>query len=232
MVLRTDFPVVVDWESQLRRQACFLAQLEIVSESGVRSMVASDGTWTFTNDGPIRASDIYMGENYDARLEMPGWDEADYNDARWLPAIEDPRDVRIDWNSGPPVRCIETRRPETVQRLADGRWLVDWGQNLVGWEVLRLSGLPRGTEITIRHGEMLNADGSVHTDNLRGARAQSVYYSRGEEEQVYEPLFTFYGFRYTEIENLRARCGSRIYFAASSIPRWSARGHLSVPIHC
>lgn len=177
----------------------FLAQLEVEMEDGSTQTIISDGDWQFSNNGQLRASDIYMGENYDARMELPGWNKAGYDGRQWFPAVIDERKVRIDWNSGLPVRRIEERKPVMISQPFPGVWVADMGQNLTGREKIVVRNAPAGTEIYLKHGEMLNNDGSVYTDNMRGARASTQYIARGDMEEIYEPSFTFYGFRYLEI---------------------------------
>src|SRR5215218_10696923 len=74
----------------------------------------------------------------------------------------------------------------------------DLGKNMVGWVRLRVEG-EAGTLITLRHAEALNPDGTIYTTNLRSARATDRYVLKGEGEEVYEPRFTFHGFRYVEV---------------------------------
>ena len=177
----------------------FLAQLEVELEDGSTQTITSGSDWRFSNNGPVRASDIYMGENYDARMELPGWNCAGYDDSQWFPSVVDERKIRIDWNSGLPVRRIEERKPVLISQPSPGIWVVDMGQNITGREKMVVRNAPAGTEIYVKHGEMLKNDGTVYIDNLRGARAATQYIAAGGAEEIYEPLFTFYGFRYLEI---------------------------------
>jgi alpha-L-rhamnosidase len=175
------------------------AQLEIVFQDGSRESILTDDTWTATNNGPIIASDIYMGEVYDARKEQSIWAFEGIVDSVWEKVIEKqfPKDHLVA-SYGPPVRKIEEIKPKKISASKDGKYIVDMGQNMVGWIRLKVSG-KSGTKITIRHTEALDKHGGFYTDNLRSAKQTNVYICRGDEEEVYEPHFTFQGFRFIEI---------------------------------
>jgi alpha-L-rhamnosidase len=87
-------------------------------------------------------------------------------------------------------------------------YLFDLGQNFAGVARLRVEG-KRGQTITLRFGERLNPDGTLYTENLRGARAVDTYICRGGGVETWEPRFTFHGFQYVEVSGLRARPGKR-----------------------
>ena len=103
---------------------------------------------------------------------------------------------------GEPVRVMRTLPAQSVTEPAPGVRVIDFGQNLVGWVKFRVNGRA-GQKLVVRHGEMLNADGTVYTENLRSARATDMFYLKGGEETL-EPRFTFHGFRYAEITGLDA----------------------------
>ncbi|GFZ92038.1 alpha-L-rhamnosidase [Paenibacillus marchantiophytorum] len=176
----------------------FLMQVHIDYVDGTRDSVLTDASWK-TSRGPIVYSDMILGETYDARLEKEGWDSPCYADADW----ETP-DVRPGYNGllvaavEPPIRITETMRPLTVRQTAAGTYIYDMGQNMVGWTELRVKG-ERGTKVTVSHAEMLNPDGTMYLDNLRVAVQQENYILKGKDVEVYEPRFTFHGFRYVEL---------------------------------
>jgi alpha-L-rhamnosidase len=181
-----------------------LAQLEITLQDGSTQSVPSDGSW-MVGFGPITHSDFLMGEAYDARKEIPGWNAPGFDAASWLPATTfDHPEVRLVATNGPTVRRIEALPPvtEPLNRGSMGRkrYLFDLGQNMVGW--VRFKGIaPAGTTVIIRFAEVLSPDGSPYLTNLRSAHATDYYTFKGTgEEEVWEPAFTFHGFRYLEIE--------------------------------
>jgi len=177
-----------------------LLQLVITYEDGHTELVLTDATWK-ANSGPILLSEIYAGEIYDARLERPGWTNGGYDDRNWL-------NVRVDWQAsksnlvapvGPPVRQIQELTPVSFFKTPTGLTVADLGQNMAGWVRLRVAG-PRGTTVRLRHAEALDNEGNLYTSNLRGARQTVEYTLKGVGEEVFEPHFTFQGFRYVSVE--------------------------------
>jgi len=162
-------------------------------------IVGTDTTWK-ASTGPIRFSDIYMGETYDARLEKAGWNQTGYDDGDWsgVYLVEHPKDILIA-PAGPPVRKIEEIEPVALLHTPRGETVFDLGQNMVGWVRLKVRGAP-GTTVTLRHIEVLDKEGNVYTDNLRAATQQIQYTLKGGGEEVFEPHFTFQGFRYVAVE--------------------------------
>ncbi len=176
-----------------------LLQLRITYTDGREQIVGSDTSWKATT-GPIRLADLYDGEHYDARLEKPGWSRAGYDDSGWVGVrpFDHPKDILIA-PAGPPVRKIEEITPIAVLHTPAGETVVDLGQNMVGWVRLQVRGTA-GTTVTLRHAEVLDRDGNFYTENLRGA-AQTVRYTlKGDGEEIYEPHFTFQGFRYVAVD--------------------------------
>jgi alpha-L-rhamnosidase len=182
-----------------------LAQLQVEFTDGTRACVVTDQSWK-TSYGPILESDLLMGESYDARLEFPGWDQPGFNDHPWQNAVvfPDPGVQLVGVNS-PLVKRIQELHPVAdpgeIPAWPRSKWIFDFGQNMVGRVRMKVSG-PRGATITLRHGEMLNPDGTLYTENLRAARQTDYYTLKGEGEEIFEPHFTFHGFRYVEVSGL------------------------------
>jgi alpha-L-rhamnosidase len=183
-----------------------LGQLEIRFADGTRQTVCSDGTWK-VGFGPLLEADLIMGETYDARLEMPGWDTPRFDDRCWQAAVEfpDPGAARVA-QAGPPIRRIEEVRPVANPVRRGKGWIFDLGQNMVGVARLKVKG-PAGRTVTIRYAEMLNPDGTLYTANLRTARATDHYTLRGGGTETWTPRFTFHGFRYVELQDVPAEPG-------------------------
>lgn len=175
-----------------------LVQLNVEYEDGGRESVATDDSWRCST-GPILFSDLLMGESYDARKEMPGWNEPGFDDSGWYGVISgELGDADIVAQPDEGVRVTEEIRAKNVTEPRDGVYVFDLGQNMVGWVRLRMEG-EAGTKLTLRYAEALNPDGTLYTTNLRSARATDHYVLKGEGEEVYEPRFTFHGFRYVEV---------------------------------
>jgi alpha-L-rhamnosidase len=176
----------------------FLAQLELDFADGSHETVVTDESWKAIAS-PIVRSDIYGGEVYDARLERIGWDQAGFDDSDWKPAVvADAPSIAISSQITAPARVIATLNPKSVTPTANGAYIFDMGQNMVGWATLKVKG-PAGTRVRMRFAEILNPDGTIYTANLRNADATDDYTLRGGEEETFSPHFTFHGFRYVEV---------------------------------
>jgi len=178
-------------------RTALLAQLEIDLADGSRQVVVTDESWRAA-PGPVTASSLYDGETHDARLELPGWSEPAFDDARWgaVETVERDRGTLVA-PDGPAVRCTEERRPASAWLTPSGSVLVDFGQNLVGRLKVEVQG-PSGSTIVLRHAEVLE-HGELCTRPLRDAAATDTYVLRGDGPETWEPRFTFHGFRYAEI---------------------------------
>jgi alpha-L-rhamnosidase len=231
-----------------------LAQLHVEYEDGTTERIATDGSWRCST-GPILHSDLLMGESYDAREEMPGWAEPGFDDSAWY-GVEAGEIGATNLVAQPDegIRVTEELEAKTVTEPVDGVYVFDMGRNMVGWVRLRVEG-EAGTEITLRHAEALNPDGTLYTTNLRAARATDRYILKGEGEEIYEPRFTFHGFRYVEVtgypgepplEAITGRvvhsatpptgsfeCSSPMVNKLQSNIVWGQRGNfLSIPTDC
>ena len=175
-----------------------LAQLELTYQDGRRDVIATNETWKL-GQSAILASEIYNGEDYDARLEQPGWDCAGADISDWTPVRAAPKAPGVLASCiTPPVRIIETIEPKSVSELGDGTYLFDFGQNFSGVPRLWITA-PAGTRITLRFAELMK-DGRIDQSNLRAARATDTYICKGAEAgEYYQPHFTFHGFRYVEL---------------------------------
>ncbi len=177
----------------------FLAQLEIELANGERMTINSDGQWRSTLNGPVRWSDLLDGEGYDSRRAMPGWDKAGFDDHDWMPVWVQPRDnVPLVSQFCQPVRKIMELHAISVRETRLGVYVFDFGHEITGWCRLKAKG-PAGTQIRLRHAEMLAADGNINVKNLWGVRAEEDYILNGYGSQIFEPHFTYHGFRYVEL---------------------------------
>jgi alpha-L-rhamnosidase len=182
-------------------QTALLAQLEVTYADGRQARVSTDADWRQTT-GPILTGDFYNGETYDARLEMADWAGPAFDDGAWSPVTRfPPVKARLTGWRTAPVRRQEERAVCAQTEPRFGVHVFDLGQNIVGWVRLRVRA-PTGQAVTLRYAEMLNADGTLYTANLRSAKCTDVYICRGGGEEVWEPRFTFHGFRYVELTGL------------------------------
>src|SRR5664280_1412849 len=176
-----------------------LLQLKIIYTDGSESMITSDETWKASNNGAIRMDDIYNGETFDATKNLTGWSKPGYNDKNWQNVnIGNYKNDNLIASEGSPVRKIQEIKPVKIFRTPKGKLIVDMGQNMVGWLRLKVSG-NKGTIVTLRHAEVLDKFGEFYTTNLRLAKCQLTYTLAGTGEEIYEPRFTFMGFRFVEV---------------------------------
>lgn len=166
-----------------------LAQLDITFVDGSTSVFATDASWQ-SSTGNILSSEIYNGETADERLAP----------ANWVGVVEKDYDKsNLIWTENQPIRKHETFNVVHSITTPKGEKVFDFGQNLVGWVVLKVRG-NAGDTIRLSHAEVLDKEGNFYTDNLRGAKAQDTYILRGGSEETLEPHFTFHGFRYIRFD--------------------------------
>ena len=184
-----------------------IAQIELEYAGGRKETVVTDETWKLTAEGPIRANNEYDGEVYDARMELAGWAQPGFDDSGWeaVQVVEGPPGA-LRAQMSEPLRVIETLAPKTVKELRPGVFIYDLGQNMVGWVRLRVQG-PAGTRVQLRLAESLRENGDLYVDNLRGARAWLTYILKGGGAEVWEPRFTYHGFRYVEVTGYPGKPG-------------------------
>ncbi|MEO8110232.1 MAG: family 78 glycoside hydrolase catalytic domain [Ginsengibacter sp.] len=176
-----------------------LFQMNIIYSDGSEDFVLSNENWK-SSTGEIRYSEIYNGEIIDARDEKKGWMLAGYDDAKWSNAkVENFSFDNLLATHNEPVKKHETFKPIRIFTTPKGEKVMDFGQNLVGWVVLKVNGRA-GDSITISHAEVLDKEGNFYTDNLRAAKAQDTYVLKGGEEEIFEPHFTWHGFQYIKVE--------------------------------
>ncbi len=233
----------------------FLAQVEIDYTDGTHDTIATDQSWKAAGS-PILHSEIYAGETYDARLEKPGWDKADFDDHAWgTVSLSEAYSGQVSSQIDTPPQLIKVIKPERINPLPDGSFVFDMGQNMVGWTALKVNGSP-GTTVRLRFAEILNPDGSIYVTNLRNADATDLYTLRGGGEETFRPRFTFHGFRYVEvtgfpgkptlgslngevISSVSGEPAARVTTSSDLVNRmwqigiWGQRGNfLSVPTDC
>lgn len=175
-----------------------MIQINIDIEGGKEIALSSDPSWK-QKEGPIVQDSIYDGEVYDARLETPGWDRPGFDDSEWTNVETGivPKGI-LSAQMIQPIQVMNTIVPLKMTHPQPGVYVYDMGQNFSGWVELKVSG-PRGTKVRLRHAELLYENGMINSENLRSAKAEDVYILKGEGEEIYEPRFTYHGFRYVEL---------------------------------
>lgn len=176
-----------------------ILQLNMEFTDDTSQSIVTDDAWK-TAQGPIVANDIYSGETYDARLERLDWDTPFYDDSDWDKAriADGPGGKLVSQASFPPIKVTKIIQPVEITNPKSEAYIYDFGQNFTGWVRLCLSG-PRGTKVNLRYAELLHEDGMLNIVPNRGAKATDTYVLKGEGREVYEPRFTYHGFRYVEV---------------------------------
>ncbi len=182
-----------------------LVQLEIELTNGQRVVMTTDKHWKSTLNGHIRYGDPLAGECHDLGMKIPGWQSATFNDHQWAAAYAIPLDQAIlAWHRTPPAVRQQPLRPVARKETSPGVYLFDFGQEFSGHCRLTASGAA-GTHITLRHAECLTPDGAIDKANLWDALQRDDVYLAGTGREVFEPHFTWHGFRYVEITGLPER---------------------------
>ncbi|MCP4312929.1 MAG: family 78 glycoside hydrolase catalytic domain [Bacteroidetes bacterium] len=184
----------------------FMGQLIIEYEDGSKEIIASDPSWK-ASLGAIQEADIIMGERHDARLEQQGWDAPGFDAGSWnTPKLYPYPEGRLQAYPGTLIRERERLAAQSVTEPEPGIYVIDLGKNIAGIAELKVEG-PEGTAVQLKYGEMLNADGTVMTENLRLARATDTYILKGEGVEVWQPKFTYHGFQYVELSGFPGKPG-------------------------
>jgi alpha-L-rhamnosidase len=181
------------------KDIALLMQVNITYTDGTTATITSDDSWK-SSTGEVLYSEIYNGETIDHNKDQPGWAAAGFNDAQWSPVKveESPKNILIaTYNEL--VKKHETFKPVRIFTTPKGEKVIDFGQNLVGWVVLKVKG-SAGDKIVVSHAEVLDKAGNFYTENLRAAKAQDTYILKGGEDETFEPHFTFHGFQFIRVE--------------------------------
>ncbi len=198
----------------------FIARLVVEYADGSRKSLVSDSAWKAA-PGPILRNSIYLGEKFDARRAVEGWDRPGLDDRAWNSArIAPAPEGGLRAQPLPPIKVTAHVKPVRITEPSDGVYIVDMGQNFGGWARFTFD-VPKGTKITMRYGELLYEDGTLNpmtsvcgqikrkSPGADGSPAVAwqtdTYIARGGGPETYTPRFTFHAFRYVEITGLPAR---------------------------
>ncbi len=175
------------------RQA-LLCELRITYTDGSQEIIGTDSSWDVTESGPVRMADIYDGETYDATVDV--------NAISWNKAAKETLKIspKLLADYGAPVRAHEELRPISCNKLPGGLLIYDFGQNFAGVVKFTVNG-KAGQVVTVKHAEILNADGTLNVAFLRTAKATATYTCK-DGKQTYSPRMTYMGFRYISVEGV------------------------------
>jgi len=176
-----------------------LFQLEVTYTDGTKATIISDDSWK-SSTGPVRFAEIYYGATIDDNMQQKDWSVINFDDKNWFGVkVQDFRKDILVATNNEPVRKHETFKPVKIFTTPKGEKVIDFGQNLVGWVQLKVTG-NKGDKITLSHAEVIDKAGNFYTDNLRTAKSQDVYILKGGGEETFEPQFTWQGFRFIKVE--------------------------------
>lgn len=195
---------------------CVKAEIHIQYNDGSTDIIATDESWQ-TVPGPVIRNNVYLGEQYDARLEQKNWCTQNPNANAWKnAAIVDGSSGELTAQMQPPIRITKVIQPVSITETGKDTFIVDMGQNFAGVARIKLNA-SAGTKISMRYGEDLLAAGRLnylttvagqikaiwHVNGGPGAPPtawqQDEYIAKGEGIETWSPRFTFHGFRYVEI---------------------------------
>lgn len=232
-----------DKKRRTARRRALIAQLRLWDSEGNETVLATDSSWQWAQS-PVRFSEIYDGEVYDATFCPVNWGEVELFDG--------PTETLIP-QEGEEIREMERVEAVSVIQTPSGETLVDFGQEVTGYVEISLKG-KAGDTVVFQHGEVLDQAGNFYNENYRSAKAQVTYICQ-DGWQTWHPRLTFFGFRYIELlkfpgvpqpENFTAvvvysqikqtgklRCGVPALNQLFSNIFWGQKGNfLDVPTDC
>ena len=175
-----------------------ICNLQIEYTDGTIENVISDDSWK-TSPSPITFSSIYGGEDYDARLEQPNWNGTEFDDSSWKSIrLVSPPKGNLTAETDYPVKIMDSFKAQNIFELKSDVLLFDFGQNASGIIELKIKG-KKGQEVRLIPAELITKDKQAN----QKATGSPYYYSyilKGDGEEIWRPRFSYYGFRYVQVE--------------------------------
>ncbi|MGB8261814.1 MAG: family 78 glycoside hydrolase catalytic domain, partial [Terracidiphilus sp.] len=178
--------------------AMAIVQLHIDFADGSSTEILSGPEWKAV-PGPVTFSNTYGGEDFDARREPAGWDRPGFDDSLWQAAqtVAGPGGTLVP-EAAPPIRRMKVYAPAKTTQPKPGVTVYDLGQNFAGWPAIRVAG-PAGSSVKLIPGELLAPTGLV-SQHSSGEPQWFSYTLAGHGEETWHPRFSYYGFRYVQVE--------------------------------
>lgn len=174
------------------------AEIHIKFKNGREQIIGTNEDWLWSH-GPVIYNCVYDGEAYDANLEQGGWNEPGFNDSSWKHvAVYDKYAPRMVSSRMPAITTMERFNPREIKVSARRMKVYDMGQNFAGWVHIEAKGTAK-TSIRIRFAEDIKPDSTIDITSNENAKACAYYIMKGSQPEIYEPSFTYFGFRYVEI---------------------------------
>lgn len=195
-------------EAAWRGRPRMIAEMHIKYADGSSLVVLTDESWKTTCDGPFLSNNLYSGDIYDARKEIPGWNEAGFDDSRFSSAIvvDAPGEI-MQAQLMPGIAPVERIKPVEMKKFDDCTYVFNFGRNIAGVCEISLSG-DEGTKVCLTHGELRKQDGSLEMRNIACYHIgqpdyefqQDIYYMKGGAKEVWSPSFVYHGFQFVEVK--------------------------------
>jgi len=176
-----------------------ICRLMVEYEDGSIKDIVTDESWK-ASPSPITFSSLYGGEDYDARLEQKDWNSAGFDDVHWKQVVVT-SGHELNSQIAEPVQVVQIFEPIKSTQLNEKVWVFDMGQNMSGIPQITVQG-NKGDTIKILTAELLKEDGSVN-QKATGSPSYYLYVLKGGEEEIYQPHFSYYGYRYVQVEHVR-----------------------------
>ncbi|SCW74164.1 family 78 glycoside hydrolase catalytic domain [Mucilaginibacter sp. NFR10] len=174
-----------------------ICRLMLEYDNGKVENVVSDGSWK-TAPSPVTFSSIYGGEDYNANLEQPGWNTNNFDDLKWRNVVKVDGIPELNAQMAEPLKIMQALKPQNKKQLANGAWIYDLGQNFSGIPQITVQG-KKGDTVRIIPAELVNEDGSAN-QKASGSPHYYDYVLKGDGVETWHPLFTYYGFRYLQVQ--------------------------------
>lgn len=173
--------------------------LTLKYKDGTSEQLVTDETWKVA-ESPVTYSSIYGGEDYDARRETKDWLQPAYNDSSWqVPVIIEPQ-MELKAQISAPLTVRDMLPVARKYKNSKGNWIFDFGQNFSGIVHLKVQG-EGGRQVKMCPGELLSKDSTVN-QRASGGPYFWNYTLSGEGSEEWRPRFTYYGFRYVEVQGV------------------------------
>jgi len=173
-----------------------IAKIVVEYADGTTSIIVSDESWK-TSPSPITYSSLYGGENYDATLEQQGWNESGFDDKGWKKVVIAEPHVLVSQTTAP-IKVMQQFSPISIKEIKTNMWVYDFGQNMSGIPEVVVNG-KRGDTIRITPAELLKEDGTAN-QRATGSTSYYQYILKGDGDETWHPRFTYYGFRYVQVD--------------------------------
>ncbi|MBZ4190031.1 alpha-L-rhamnosidase [Niabella beijingensis] len=213
-----------------RNRPAFCLDLRITYSDGSAETISTDRSWK-TALSPVRFNSIYTAEHYDARNEIPGWNQPEFDDSKWASAID--RSVpsrQITAQTLHPIRDVVKITPVDLKKFNDTNYVFNLGRNISGVSEIRVSGAA-GTVLRLIHSERIHSSGHADLSNINvhyrptddsDPFQTDIFTLKGTGEETFKPRFNYKGFQYVEVISSKpVQLGSSSltgYFMHSDVP--------------